>query len=193
MRDERADGDEDDLDAALRGARAGREQDFLLLWRGLQPRLLRFLRAYASEGVEDVAAETWLQVVRDLGRFRGDADDFRRWLFTLARHRAIDAGRARALRPLVLVGDARELDLGATGPSAEAQALQALSTRSAVALLAGLPPRQADCVALRVLAGLDVASVADIVGISPGAVRVTVHRALRALSEHPSLSALEVP
>jgi RNA polymerase sigma-70 factor (ECF subfamily) len=46
-------------------------------------------------------------------------------------------------------------------------------------------------VALRVLADLDVASVARIVGKSPGAVRVSVHRGLRALAERPHLEPLE--
>jgi RNA polymerase sigma-70 factor (ECF subfamily) len=42
-------------------------------------------------------------------------------------------------------------------------------------------------VMLRVVAGLDVAVVADIVGKSPGAVRVSVHRGLRALARDPKI------
>jgi RNA polymerase sigma-70 factor (ECF subfamily) len=175
----------DDLDTALRRARDGDERGFLALWRALQPMLLRFLRVYAADGPEDVAAETWLQAVRDLPRFSGDAVDFRRWLFTIARHRAIDAGRSRTLRPLLLVGDVRELD-GAVEHSAEDQALARISTDDALALVRRLPPAQADLVALRVLADLDVATVASIVGSTPGAVRVGVHRALKALSGLPN-------
>ena len=66
--------------------------------------------------------------------------------------------------------------------SAEAQALERLSTDDALRLVASLPPDQAELVALRVIAGLDVAAVAAITGRSPGAVRVGVHRALRVLS-----------
>lgn len=181
----------DDLDAALRRARAGDETGFVVLWRALQPMLLRFLRVYAGEGHEDLAAETWLQAVRDLPRFRGDAADFRRWLFTIARHRAIDAGRSRTLRPLLLVGDARDLDAETSAASAEEQALTQLSTDDAIALVRRLPPAQADLVALRVLADLDVAAVAAIVGSTPGAVRVGVHRALKALAGRPDLTVLE--
>jgi RNA polymerase sigma-70 factor (ECF subfamily) len=47
-------------------------------------------------------------------------------------------------------------------------------------------------VALRVIAGLDVAAVAEIVGKSPGAVRVSVHRGLRALSHDPQIQSAEV-
>ena len=184
---------EGDLDTALLRARAGDESGFLVLWRALQPMLLRFLRVYGGAGHEDVAADTWLQAVRDLPSFRGDATDFRRWLFTIARHRAIDAGRGRTRRPLELVGDARSLDGAATAPSAEDQVMERISTEDAIAALQRLPAAQAELVALRVLADLDVATVADIVGSTPGAVRVGVHRALRTLAQRPDLIAMETP
>jgi RNA polymerase sigma-70 factor (ECF subfamily) len=59
--------------------------------------------------------------------------------------------------------------------------------------VATLPPDQAEMVMLRVVAGLDVAVVADLVGKKPGAVRVAVHRALKSLSRDPRVrSAREV-
>jgi RNA polymerase sigma-70 factor (ECF subfamily) len=184
---------EGDLDAALQRARGGDEAGFLILWRALQPMLLRYLRVCSDGGHEDVAGETWLHVVRDLAQFDGDAADFRRWLFTIARHRAIDAGRSRALRPLVLVGDARSLHTERSVPSAEEQAMVSMSTDDALALLHRLPAAQRELVALRVLADLDVSTVANIVGISAGAVRVGVHRALKALAAGVPLTAVEVP
>ena len=72
-----------DLADALERARSGDEAGFLELWRALQPRLLRYLRVLSCGDAEDVASETWLQVVRDLHRFSGSEDDFRRWLFTV--------------------------------------------------------------------------------------------------------------
>jgi RNA polymerase sigma-70 factor (ECF subfamily) len=62
-----------------------------------------------------------------------------------------------------------------------------MSTDRAIAMVRRLPPDQADMVMLRVVAGLDVAVVADIVGKSPGAVRVSVHRGLRALARDPKI------
>jgi RNA polymerase sigma-70 factor (ECF subfamily) len=155
--------------------------------------LLRFLRVYGGDGHEDVAGDTWLQVVRDLPRFAGDAADFRRWLFTIARHRAIDASRGRARRPLALVGDTRSLDDSRSAPSAEQQVMERMSTDDALAAVRRLPAAQAELVALRVLADLDVNTVAGIVGMSPGAVRVSVHRALKTLAQRPDLMAVEVP
>jgi RNA polymerase sigma-70 factor, ECF subfamily len=180
------------LDDALQRARAGDETGFLELWRSLQPRLLRYLRVRGGDGFEDIAAETWLQIVRDLPSFIGTADGFRGWLFTIARHRAVDAARSRAARPAVPMADISLVDRQASAPSAESQALERISTDDAIAMVAGLPAEQAEMVALRVIAGLDVAAVAEIVGKSPGAVRVSVHRGLRALSRDPHIQSAEV-
>ncbi len=157
----------------------------------LQPRLLRYLRVQSGEGCEDIAAETWLQIVRDLPSFIGTADGFRGWLFTVARHRAIDAARAKAARPVVPLADVSSAK-PALAPSAESEAMERLSTEQALAMVASLPSDQAELVALRVIAGLDVAAVAQIVGKSPGAVRVSVHRGLRALSRDPRVQSAEV-
>lgn len=154
------------------------------LWRTLHPPLLRYLTVRRNDSPEDLAAETWLQVIRDLSSFQGDGRDFRAFLFTVARNRAIDQGRARTARPLVLVPDPVE---PASAPSAETAALEGISTQSALDMVATLPPEQAEMVMLRVVAGLDVAAVAAIVGKKPGTVRVSVHRALRTLSRDPRL------
>jgi len=181
----------DGLDDALESARRGENSGFLTLYRELQPRLLRYLRLRTTDGADDVAAETWLQVVRDLGRFRGSTDDFRAWLFTVARHRAVDAARAARSRPSVAVADVAVLD-SAIAPSAEAQAMEKMSTDQALQLVATLPPDVAEMVALRVIAGLDAATVGELVGKSSGAVRVAVHRALATLSSRPGVSPIEV-
>lgn len=173
---------EDPLDGVLARALTGDDAAFHALWTALQPRLLRYLRVKARDVAEDVAAETWLQVVRDLGRFSGDATAFRAWLFTIARNRAIDMARARQARPVHLVAEPLESPTGHAA-SAEAVAMERLSTAAALAMVRSLPADQAELVALRVVAGLDVAAVARIVGKSPGAVRVAVHRALRTLSK----------
>ncbi|MFL6059996.1 MAG: RNA polymerase sigma factor [Marmoricola sp.] len=170
------------LDAALEQARDGEEAGFVELWRTLHPPLLRYLTVGRNDSPEDLAAETWLQVIRDLPRFQGDAQAFRAFLFTVARHRAIDAGRARAARPgLSLVAEPGE-DRWRTMPSAESAAMEQVATRAALELVATLPPEQAEMVMLRVVAGLDVATVAAIVGKQPGTVRVSVHRSLRTLA-----------
>jgi RNA polymerase sigma-70 factor, ECF subfamily len=176
------------LDDALARASRGDEAGFLELWRALQPRLLRFLRVVGCEDPEDVASETWLQVVRDLHRFSGGEEDFRRWLFTIGRHRAVDAARARSRRPAGAPSSG--LDILADTQMVEDQVLDGLSIQGAVALLSRLSRDQAEAVALRVIAGLDTPDVAKILGKSAGAVRVALHRGLKALADDPSVRAL---
>jgi RNA polymerase sigma-70 factor (ECF subfamily) len=69
--------------------------------------------------------------------------------------------------------------------------LSALSAQQAsAAIVACLPPDQADVVLLRLVAGLDVDQVARILGKQQGTVRVLQHRALRRLGEIFSQEAL---
>lgn len=165
----------------LAAAQRGDEQAFAALYRDAQPVLLRYLRVAADPGTaEDVAAETWLTVVRGLERFRGDEQGWRAWLLTTARRRAVDAGRLRDRQPTVPL---EQGDEPAVAPAAEAVAIEGLDTAAALALVATLPPQQAEAVVLRVVAGLEPKQVAAVLGCSPGAVRVAVHRGLRRLAE----------
>src|ERR1700744_5289161 len=127
------------LDEALIKARAGDEAGFLVLWDALHPRLLRYVQVIGCDDVDDVASETWLQVVRDLAKFKKDkADEFRAWLFKIARHRAIDAARSRQrLRDKLLVADPFAPTVTMESP-VEDEALAQFSPRRAVALVAQL-------------------------------------------------------
>ena len=143
----RADRDEaagaSDLSAAVAAARRGDDESFRRLYRAVQPLLLRYLRALVGDAAEDVASETWLQIVRDLHSFRGDYDSFRGWAATIARHRALDHVRYLRRRPSIAVPveEFRELadDADTAGLTVEAAA-----TRAAIELIATLPPDQAE-------------------------------------------------
>lgn len=161
---------------------------FARLWRDSQPFLLRYLRVVAREAAEDLAAEVWLDVARRLPRFRGGEPEFRGWLFTLARRRMLNWRRSAARHPERLTGDVADLDRPAADDPAAA-ALDTLSTEAALELIATLPPLQAEVIALKVVAGLDVAQVARITGKRPGAVRVAAHRGLRTLATRLSAAA----
>jgi RNA polymerase sigma-70 factor, ECF subfamily len=165
----------------LASAQGGDETAFACLFRDIQPTLLRYLHVITPEA-EDVAGDTWLHVVKGLPRFHGGEEAFRAWLFTIARHRAVDAGRSRSRRPdvpLTLAAVAEQ----PLAPDAAELALEAISTRSVMVLIKSLPREHAEIIMLRVVAGLEAADVARIVGKTPGAVRVTAHRALRRLAD----------
>ena len=166
----------------LAAAQDGSEDAFAALWRDANPALLRYLRVAAAGAAEDVAAETWVQVVRGLPGFRGEEQAWRGWLFTIARRRALDERRRRSRHPVAPLGELPG-DLEPRAEDAAGLAMENLATAAAVAAVAALPPLQAEVILLRVLAGLDTEAVARIVGRSPGAVRVAAHRGLRRLAQ----------
>jgi RNA polymerase sigma-70 factor, ECF subfamily len=172
----------DEFARILDRAQHGDESAFTVLWRDLNPALLRYL-AVAGEPADDVAAETWATVVKGLVRFTGDENAWRAWVFTIARRRAVDAGRKR--ERTVARDRAWEpwAAFGSHAPDPAELMIQRLDTDAALALVAQLSPLQAEVVMLRVVGGLAVEEVARVVGRSPGAVRVAHHRGLVRLRE----------
>jgi RNA polymerase sigma-70 factor, ECF subfamily len=171
----------EDFAATLAAARGGSESAFSVLWRDGNPALLRYLRVIAPDAAEDAAAETWVQVVRGLERFRGDEAAWRAWLFTTARRRVLDQARLRRRHPAEPLDEIQAAEVPSS-PDAERLAMENLATEEAIALVSRLPRQQAEVILLRVVAGLDTEAVADLLGRSPGAVRVAAHRGLRRLA-----------
>jgi RNA polymerase sigma-70 factor (ECF subfamily) len=180
--------DDGDLAPALAAAQRGEEAGFSALWLALHSQLLRYLRVLVGESADDVASETWLQAARDLRTFRGDVAGFRVWLFRIARNRGIDELRRMRRRREDPYDTGAHEQLGAT-EDAEGAAFDRLGTGWALAVIATLPPDQAEAVMLRVVAGLDVAQTARVLGKRPGAVRVAAMRGLRRLATNPQVLA----
>jgi RNA polymerase sigma-70 factor (ECF subfamily) len=172
----------DDFAGVLADAQAGNDDQFAVLWRDANPALLRYLRVLAPENAEDIAAETWVNVVRGLPRFIGDEAAWRAWLFTTARRRLIDQARVRKRHPAEPLDDISASEMPRT-PDAAQVALDNIATESALALLSQLPTPQAEVIMLRVVAGLDTEAVAALLGKSPGNIRVMAHRGLKKLED----------
>lgn len=163
----------------LARAQAGDAEAFAQLWVDLNPRLVRFLSLESVDDAEDLAAETWMSVVKGLRRFRGDEVAWRAWVFTTARRRSIDAARRRSRRPRQV--ETADAPFPHDADPTEA-VVDALSPGPALRMLSVLPPSQAEVLGLRVIADLPVETVAAMLGKSPGAVRVAAHRGLRRLA-----------
>src|SRR4051812_25902132 len=86
------------FDDVLAAARTGADWAIAVLYRDLNPPLLRYLQSQHPDAAEDIASEVWLAAATNLASFSGDEAGFRSWLFTIARRRAIDHGRQRARR-----------------------------------------------------------------------------------------------
>lgn len=171
----------DDLAASVERAREGDESAFAHLYRAIQPSLLRYLRALVGDDAEDVAADTWLQVARDIGTFRGDIDGFRGWVATVGRHRALDHLRKLRRRPSMTVPAEALAGLASLDDTSSA-AVDAVTTNAALALIASLPRDQAEAVLLRVVMGLDAERAGAVLGKRAGAVRTAAYRGLRKLA-----------
>ncbi|WAL97464.1 RNA polymerase sigma factor [Streptomyces sp. Je 1-369] len=181
----RAQAHDAELGRAVAAAQEGDEAAFAVAYRLVQPGLVGYLRGLVGtdgETAEDVAAEAWLEIARDLGRFRGDGAGFRGWTATIARHRAFDHLRRLKTRPRPVPFDQELLELPAPA-STSASALESISTERVLSLIAALPRDQAEAVLLRVIIGLDATSAAQVLGKRPGAVRTAAHRGLRRLGE----------
>ena len=170
------------LDEAVARMCAGDGEAFREVYRAVQGPLLRYVEVLVGrDDAEDVASETWAQAVRDLRRFQGDADGFRGWVTTIARHRALDllrqrTRRVRADRDLTGIDPVDGVDL-------EVRIDEVFTTEAAVAAIRSLPRDQAEAVMLRAVMGLDAKGAAAVLGKRPGAVRMATSRGLRSLEK----------
>jgi RNA polymerase sigma-70 factor, ECF subfamily len=159
----------------LSEARAGDATAFADIWRWLHAPLVRWLSVVTSGDVEDIESEVWLSVTRSLSSFKGDEHDFRGWVFTIARRRAIDWGRRRQRQPAIAALD-ESVDV------MDRRDLGEEDTAAALAMLRELTAEQREVLALRIIVGMSVRETAAVVRRSEGAVRILCHRGLRTLA-----------
>lgn len=170
----------------LEAAKGGGEWAFSQLFSEYQPGLLRYLRGRAPDLADDVASEAWLSAAASLRGFEGDGDDFRAWLFTIARNRLIDERRRAQRRPVTAPAEST-VEMPTVLPSPEAEVVASSAGDEAVRrIVALLPADQAEVILLRVVADLSVDQVAQILGKRPGTVRVLQSRGLKRLAERIS-------
>src|SRR5262245_8320456 len=169
-----------DFEAALADAARGDHAALTLIYRELNPRLLRYLRHHAGPVAEDLASEVWLALAPQLDGFPGAYRNLQALMFAVAHRRVVDEYRRRGRTPAYApFDDALEL---AAPDDPETFAIEQVTAQGAVELLVRkLPADQAEVVLLRVLGDLAVEQVAEIVGKSNGAVRIAQHRARQRL------------
>ena len=165
----------------LSAARTGAPWALEALYREFHPPVLAFLRARAPSEAEDLASDVFVAVAEGLGRFEGDEDGFRSWLFTIT-YRQVGQLRRRMGRRRTEPLPADEVGERVPPGDAESDAMAAISTQQALDLIATLPPAQGEVLLLRVVADLPVDEVATILGKRPTAVRALQHRAVVGLA-----------
>jgi len=142
------------------------------------PRVYNFLRyRLGSEALaEDLTSITFEKAWRHRHRYRRDLAKFSTWLLTIARNTAVDHRRTEPLHsPL----EAAENEAAAETPEEEAMLRSNFARLSA--LLAGLPDRERELLALKYGAGATNRAIAQVTGLSESNVGTIVHRAVAAL------------
>lgn len=137
---------------------------------------------------EDVTERTFLAALDALPRFREgapedpqnpEASTFRVWLFQIARNAVANERRRRRRRPTAPLEAAAGV---AAGVDVAARAEAWVDGSAAWAAVDRLPDDRRRAVILRFVEEMSTSQIAGIMGRSEGAVRVLLHRALRAVA-----------
>jgi RNA polymerase sigma-70 factor, ECF subfamily len=160
----------------------------------VHPLALRYCRTRLSRlpgdarhFVEDLAQEVCVAVLLALPRYKDTGRPFEAFVFAIAAHKVADLQRAAMRHPgstAVPSDEMPERPDDSLGP--EERALLSSDAAWAKQLLANLPENQRELLLLRIAVGLTAEETGQMLGMSPGAVRVAQHRALsrlRALAE----------
>jgi RNA polymerase sigma-70 factor (ECF subfamily) len=173
----------------LAAACAGGEWAWRELYDAIAPHLTRYLRARGVPEPDDIVGETFVKVVRYIDGFEGDEAAFRTWVFTIGRNLVVDDLRRRARRPVDVVTDDQ---LAAAGPRGDAEddAMHDLAAAHVEEILEHLSIDQRDVLLLRILGGLTIAEIAQVVGKKEGAVKMLQARGLAAIRTQISLGSV---
>jgi RNA polymerase sigma-70 factor, ECF subfamily len=169
------------VEAAVAGDVAARDR----LLAELYPLVLRYCRGrmryrdLAIASADDVAQEVCLAVVAALPSYAITGRSFRAFVYGIAAHKVTDAFRAIGRDRTDPVAELSDGSVLQDGPE---QRLLTEELREQLGrLLQLLTPRQREVLILRIAVGLSPEETAEAVGSTPGAVRVTQHRALSRL------------
>lgn len=159
-----------ELNRFIEEARDGNDSSFEKLWRHYQPKVLRYLSMF-SRDAEDLSSEVWIKIAGALKNFVGDASAFQGWIFTIARNAATDHSR-------------KENRIGVKAEINENDWVRSDSSLLEVTdLLKGLPADQCEVITLRIVIGLEIEQVAQVMGKSASNIRVLSHRGLTQLNK----------
>ncbi len=149
-------------------------------------------RTIGQQTPEDVAQEVLIAVCGALGRFRPAETRWMAFVYGIVRNKVIDAYRAASRDrsdPMEAVPDHIDEDDRA-GP--EAAVLRSADLALLRELLDELPDTHREVLVMRVAMGYSAEETARAVGSTPGAVRVTQHRAMLRLRALLAMRAAEL-
>jgi RNA polymerase sigma-70 factor (ECF subfamily) len=167
--------------AAVRAAQAD-PAAFAVLYRRYLDRVYSyaFYQLGDHHDAEDATERTFLAALAALPSFRDEGASFRAWLFRIAHNTVANARRTRHRRRTEPLPDG--FDRPAPDADPARLVARAEELRRVLAALAELPEERRQVVVLRFVDGLTSGEIGEVLGRSPGAARVLLHRALRDLA-----------
>ena len=143
------------------------------------PRVYNYFRYRVGDGplAEDLTATTFEKAWRGRARYRRDLGAFTTWLFTIAHNVAVDYFRRQETSISLTEG----APLAETAPSVEEIAQRRADFARLSALLAQLPDRERELIALRYGAELSNRRIAELTSLSESNVGVMLHRIIKHL------------
>ena len=189
-RRESTNGDESEAELVAR-LRAGDPDAYERLVRRYGPRLLATAKRLMKSEDEayDVLQEAYVSAFRAIERFDGEAQ-LSTWLHRIVVNAALMRMRSRRRRPEDSIEDLLphfdETGHFAEAPSDWGDNAESLLERKEMrvmvrAAIAKLPESYRSVLVLRDIEGLDTEEAADVLGMTPNAVKVRLHRARQAL------------
>lgn len=170
------------FDGVLAAAQTGAAWAWDVLYKEFAGPVRGYLTARGAADPDNALGEVFLQVARNIKTFHGDEARFRSWLFMIAHHRLIDERRSRRRRREELMADEAHFDVAAAPTrSAEDDAVDNLTVEDIRRLLSTLSPAQQDVLTLRIVGGLTIAEIAEILGKRQGAVKALQRRGVETL------------
>lgn len=172
----------DELDAHMRAAIAGDEAAYRRVLEALAARLRAIVRrglqrsGRSTAETEDIVQDTLLAI--HLKRHTWDqSQPLVPWVRAIAHYKLIDHLRRKGYRNHLDIDDYSDV---IEAPAAETETAAAL--RDATTLLASLPEKQRAIVEAVSIEGRSAREVGISLGMTEGAVRVALHRALKSLA-----------
>lgn len=171
------------FDSILEAARNGGEWAWTRIVSDIGPTLSAYARRQGALDVDEVVSETWMHIARGIGRFEGDEQHFRSWVFMVAHHRIVDERRRLSRRAIVSAEDGVLTASSPLVPSAEMAVMERSEHEALQETLDKLPASQREVIVLRFIADFGVTEIAHIVGKKPGAVSALLRRGLKRLEK----------
>lgn len=165
--------------------------EFLSIYEAFQPKILRYLtRLVGKTESEDLTQEVLIKVSEALPNFRGESK-LSTWIYRIATHAALDRLRSPSYKRVTQHCSAQEeAELGdrnaLTGektPLVEHQIFHKEMNECIQAFIHKLPENYRIVLVLSEFEGLKDNEIAETLGISPGAVKIRLHRAREKLKE----------